>query len=98
MIIYPEGTRNNTGELVGFFHEGAFRLSIEMGIPIILLAAINSEERMPPNKWLLSPGPLFCEWSEAIFPKPGENQQVFTLRCREELIRIISEGKNKMKN
>ena len=98
LIIYPEGTRNLSGDLVGQFHEGAFRLSIEMGVPIVLLAAINSEVRMPPNRWVLSPGLLFCEWSEPILAKTGENQEAFTLRCRAELIRIIKEGKCKMKN
>jgi 1-acyl-sn-glycerol-3-phosphate acyltransferase len=35
MCIYPEGTRNKTAEPLQPFHDGAFRLSVDTGTPIL---------------------------------------------------------------
>ncbi len=37
VIVFPEGTRAPTPELLPF-HEGAFRLALETGVPILPLA------------------------------------------------------------
>lgn len=96
LIIYSEGTRNKGGELVGPFHEGAFRLSLEYGYPVILLAAINSDKRIPPNRWLLNPGRLYYRWSEPLNPLPGETKETYALRAREVLIGILQEERTKL--
>ena len=35
MCIYPEGTRNKTAEPIQRFHDGAFRLAVDTGTPVI---------------------------------------------------------------
>ena len=50
MVIYPEGTRNNTSEPLRPFHDGAFRLSAETGVPIIPALIFNTKKIMPSNK------------------------------------------------
>ncbi len=42
LIIFPEGTRSKTGEL-GKFKQGAFRIAIETGIPIIPIVITGTQ-------------------------------------------------------
>jgi len=49
MVIYPEGTRNTTNEPLRPFHDGAFRLSAETGVPIIPALIFNTKKIMPPH-------------------------------------------------
>lgn len=50
MCIYPEGTRNKTGEPLAKFHDGAFRLAIESGHSIIPTLIFYSRNVLPPGK------------------------------------------------
>src|SRR3954471_1319381 len=50
MVIYPEGTRNKTEEPLRPFHDGAFRLSVETGKPIIPALIFNTKKIMPADK------------------------------------------------
>jgi 1-acyl-sn-glycerol-3-phosphate acyltransferase len=50
MVIYPEGTRNKTNEPLRPFHDGAFRLSVETGKPIIPALIFNTKKIMPAGK------------------------------------------------
>ena len=50
MVIYPEGTRNKTNEPLRPFHDGAFRLSVETGKPIIPALIFNTKKIMPADK------------------------------------------------
>lgn len=45
VILFPEGTRSRTGELLRF-RNGAFRLAIESGTPILPMAVTGSREAM----------------------------------------------------
>jgi 1-acyl-sn-glycerol-3-phosphate acyltransferase len=47
MCIYPEGTRNKTREPLQRFHDGAFRLAVDMQKPIIPALIFNSAKAMP---------------------------------------------------
>lgn len=46
VMILPEGTRSTTGELLPF-HDGAFRLAVEMGVPILPMAVAGTRNAMP---------------------------------------------------
>ena len=50
MVIYPEGTRNKTNEPLRPFHDGAFRLAVESGKPIVPALIFNTKKIMPPGK------------------------------------------------
>ena len=67
IFIYPEGTRNRTGQLLGKFYSGAFRLAIETCTPI-LVATICQVERISKaeNGLNLWPGQFEIHWSDPI--------------------------------
>lgn len=50
MCIYPEGTRNKTSEPLQPFHNGAFKLAIDTGKPILPTLIFNSAKVLPAGK------------------------------------------------
>ncbi len=50
VMIFPEGTRSKTGELQPF-KDGAFRLAIDAGVPILPLAVIGTRDALIKHDW-----------------------------------------------
>jgi 1-acyl-sn-glycerol-3-phosphate acyltransferase len=50
VMIFPEGTRSRTTELLPF-KDGAFRLAIEAGVPILPLALSGTGTALPKHGW-----------------------------------------------
>jgi len=50
VMIFPEGTRSRTAELLPF-KDGAFRLAIEAGVPILPLALSGTRTALPKSNW-----------------------------------------------
>jgi 1-acyl-sn-glycerol-3-phosphate acyltransferase len=50
VMIFPEGTRSKTGELQDF-KDGAFRLAIEAGVPILPLALTGTRDALIKHDW-----------------------------------------------
>jgi 1-acyl-sn-glycerol-3-phosphate acyltransferase len=55
MCIYPEGTRNKTGEPLQRFQDGAFRLAIDAKKPIIPALIFNTEKVLPRKPFFFWP-------------------------------------------
>lgn len=52
VMIMPEGTRSGGGELLKF-HDGAFRLAIEMGAPILPIAVAGTRAAISKGSWMV---------------------------------------------
>ncbi len=50
MCIYPEGTRNQTGDYLKAFYDGAFTLAVASNVPVIPTVICNTEKALPVNK------------------------------------------------
>ncbi len=50
VMIFPEGTRAEDGEL-GRFKDGAFRLAIDAQVPILPLAVVGTKEALRKHDW-----------------------------------------------
>ena len=50
VMIFPEGTRSPTAEMLPF-KDGAFRLAIEAGVPILPLAVSGTGPALPKHDW-----------------------------------------------
>jgi 1-acyl-sn-glycerol-3-phosphate acyltransferase len=52
VMIFPEGTRSKTDELLPF-KDGAFRLAIEMGLPILPMAVAGTRHAIKPGSLII---------------------------------------------
>lgn len=85
MCIYPEGTRNRTGKPLKEFKDGAFRLAIETGKPVIPAVLFNTARVLPHNRsFYFWPGTIYMQFLppvsvEGLQPEdtPKLRQQVF---------------------
>ncbi|NCI46454.1 lysophospholipid acyltransferase family protein [Sediminibacterium soli] len=51
MVIYPEGTRNRTGDPLKKFYDGAFRLSVDTQKPVMPVLLFHTAKVLPPNRF-----------------------------------------------
>jgi len=65
LIIFPEGTRCDTGKL-GEMKKGAFYLALDSGVEILPIVQIGAYEVKKKNKWLVTP----FRKMEVIIEKP----------------------------
>jgi 1-acyl-sn-glycerol-3-phosphate acyltransferase len=51
VMLFPEGTRSSDGEIMPF-KDGAFRLAIDTGYPILPVAVAGTRHAIPKNSWI----------------------------------------------
>ncbi len=85
MCIYPEGTRNRGPEPLKKFHDGAFRLAVETGTPIIPAVILNTSRVLPLDKaFYFLPGKI-----EMHFLPPVSSQNITASELREKVFGIM---------
>jgi 1-acyl-sn-glycerol-3-phosphate acyltransferase len=65
IIIFPEGTRSATGELLPF-KKGAFMLAMHTGIEIVPVAVQGTRAIMPKGSWRVRPGRIIVRFGAPI--------------------------------
>jgi 1-acyl-sn-glycerol-3-phosphate acyltransferase len=65
LLIYPEGTRSRDGELHAF-KKGAFRIAIDMSLPVVPVAVWGTREAWAPGSKLIRGGPATVVVHEPI--------------------------------
>jgi len=55
VVMFPEGTRSVTGKM-GTFKRGAFKLALDLGLPILPLTLVDTIKIMPTNTLNIMPG------------------------------------------
>lgn len=73
IYLFPEGTRNNTNEPLKKFYDGAFKLSLDTGIPLVPMTIRNSGNLLQGYK--LKPGVIECSWREPIYPRKEDSTE-----------------------
>ncbi|MBI3891258.1 MAG: 1-acyl-sn-glycerol-3-phosphate acyltransferase [Candidatus Wallbacteria bacterium] len=56
-LLFPEGTRSRDGKL-GSFKKGAFRMSMDTGVPLIPITLIDCGDHLPMGTYHLTPGTI----------------------------------------
>ena len=95
MLVYPEGTRNTTGEPLKQFFDGAFSLAIRTHTDILPAVLSNTEKAAPANKtFYFLPHRITLEYLPAV---SSEGKNAATLK--EEVYNImynkIKDNRNK---
>jgi len=65
VIIFPEGTRSPTGELLPF-KKGAFMLALHTGVEIVPVAILGTRRILPKGGWRIRPGPIILRFGRPI--------------------------------
>lgn len=104
VLVFPEGTFNETGKPLKDFYDGAFRIAIETGTPLRPVLMLDSWSRMPPGKWLsLNPGRSKAVFLEVVPVAGLQKKDVPALKAKvhqlmwDELVRrkaawVLDEG------
>ncbi|MFM6969773.1 MAG: lysophospholipid acyltransferase family protein [Sediminibacterium sp.] len=85
MLIYPEGTRNRTGDPLKSFFDGAFRLAVDTNKRILPTVLFNSKNILPPSpSFCLFPGKI-----EMHFLPPVNVEGKTSKELKEEVFELI---------
>lgn len=95
VLVFPEGTRSETGELLPF-KRGAFHLAAKVGYPIVPVTIIDSNKIMPKGTFKLKRGTI-----KLIFDKPINTENIKSkadeLSLMDNVRNIILTNKEKYK-
>jgi 1-acyl-sn-glycerol-3-phosphate acyltransferase len=95
VIIFPEGTRSATGELLPF-KKGAFRLALLSGVDLLPMAVIGGRDVLPKGAWRVRRGRIIVRFGEPI--RVGSYRQNDTERLMAEARRRIEELRTEVVN
>jgi 1-acyl-sn-glycerol-3-phosphate acyltransferase len=95
MCIYPEGTRNRTDLPLKEFHDGAFRLSIETGVPILPALIFNTKKILPPGKaFYFWPSQMEMHFLPPVYVTQKENYESLKIKIHDIMSRYYIEFAN----
>ena len=88
VFFFPEGTRSRTGQL-GAFHNGAFKLAVETGTPIVPIAVTGTRDLLVRGSWRLG---HHSDIQIVVLPPldPARYPQDGAVRLRDDARRLIS--------
>lgn len=95
VMIFPEGTRSPTGEMLPF-KEGAFRLAIEAGADVLPVAVYGTRAAVPKHSWRVGKSRAFVTVGEPISTKGMSQADVTRLSelARTEIQRLREQLKS----
>jgi 1-acyl-sn-glycerol-3-phosphate acyltransferase len=97
LVIFPEGHRSRTGK-PRRFHSGAFRLAVQLKVPIIPLCVTGTQTLLPPRRWWTKPARVKIQLLKPVFPDPyrGETAHIEMRKdVRKQMIDTIEQMENK---
>jgi 1-acyl-sn-glycerol-3-phosphate acyltransferase len=91
VMMFPEGTRSLTEEMLPF-KDGAFRLAIDAGVPILPLAIHGTRDAIAKHDWRINPAVGVVEILEPV-PSTGKS----TTQLKEEVRERIETARNRLR-
>lgn len=87
MVIFPEGTCNVSDLPIKEFKQGAFRLSLQLNIPIAIATYVGVADLMPRKLLSIRPGTVHVYWTKVLLPENYDNDSIDAM---------ISDARNEM--
>ncbi len=82
LIIFPEAHRSRTGK-AGRFHSGAFKLAIELKVPILPLCISGTGTLLPPGRKWVRPARIVVRLLEPVFPDQFTGERPHIQMCKQ---------------
>jgi 1-acyl-sn-glycerol-3-phosphate acyltransferase len=87
VMIMPEGTRSASGEVLRF-HDGAFRLAVETGCPILPIALAGTRSAIAKGSWVMGRATAVAR---VLPPVPTEGLTLADVPALRERVRCMIE-------
>ncbi|MHC4216525.1 MAG: lysophospholipid acyltransferase family protein [Planctomycetota bacterium] len=88
LIIFPEAHRSRTGK-AGRFHSGAFKLAIELKVPILPLCMSGTGTLLPPDRKWLRPARIVMRLLDPVFPEEFTGERSHIQMCKQVRAKMI---------
>jgi 1-acyl-sn-glycerol-3-phosphate acyltransferase len=86
VCIYPEGTRNKTNKPLKEFHDGAFRLAVQTGKPILPAVLFHTGIVLPQDKsFYYWPHPVAMHFLAPVYVDKNDDP----MKLRETIFRMM---------
>jgi long-chain acyl-CoA synthetase len=89
VLIYPEGTRSATGELLPF-KLGVGLLGAGLQVPVVPVAVFGGHEVLPKGRSLPHPGPVRVRFGAPIHVAAGSDAVALTLELHDQVAALLS--------
>lgn len=94
-IFFPEGHRSRDGSL-GRFHSGAFKWSIDTGIPIIPLCIMGTDQLLAPGQFWMKPAKVSMRCLAPVYPAEFTGE-LGHIAMRKKVRALMGTALNKMR-
>lgn len=96
MAIFPEGHRSRTGT-IGRFYSGAFRLAVELDVPIIPICLSGTQDLLPYYRWWMKPARVEMELLAPVYPDKytGETAHI---KMKKDVLEMMKETVAKLES
>lgn len=75
ICVFPEGTRNKTGEEMLPFHEGSFKIAEKAGVPIVPMTLVNTSAIFEDQFPRIKKTTVIIEYGEPIYVSKMERDE-----------------------
>jgi 1-acyl-sn-glycerol-3-phosphate acyltransferase len=91
VVIFPEGTRSRTGEMLPF-KKGGFALALDAGVPIVPLATVGGFQVLPHGSVRIRPGRYDVVVGESVDPAAFQDREALMAEVRRRIQALIAEA------
>jgi 1-acyl-sn-glycerol-3-phosphate acyltransferase len=91
VVIFPEGTRSRTGQLLPF-KKGGFALAQDAGVPIIPIATVGGFQVLPRGTLRFRPGRYLVLVGEPVIPCDHPDRDSLMAAVRTQIEALVAEA------